>query len=159
MPYRTLQFKKGEHYHITNRGLGKKKIFYEHEDYMWFINILLSFNSKYHIDIIGYCLMPNHYHLILRQNKSNMIKAFISAIQISHARKFNNKWNRKGPLFHGRYFPKHIQDQGQLSNTITYIIYNPVRANLVNNPEDWQYSSFRLPSSSHNKFNRLELTG
>ncbi|MBT3705081.1 transposase [Candidatus Peregrinibacteria bacterium] len=145
MPIRNFTFQKNQHYHITNRGIKKKKIFYNKDDYMWFINRINHFKTKYKIDIICYCLMPNHFHLIIRPNKTHGIIKFLSYLQASHSRHFNSKWNRKGQLFEGRYYPKLIEDQKHLIHTINYVINNPVKAKLVSKPEEWPYLSFNLP--------------
>ncbi len=152
MPRRTIQFELGEHYHITNRGLGKKRIFYEHEDYVWFIERMRKFKTKHDVENIFYCLMPNHFHIITKQNQANGLLKFISATQFAYAKHFNHKWNRKGQMFEGRYYPKHIKDQLQLINTIKYLINNPVKAGLVEKIEDWPYTSCKLPTIFPGKF-------
>lgn len=145
MPIRSQQFKKDGHYHITNRGIKKKKIFYEHADYTWFLERMIHFKTKHYIDIIGYCLMPNHFHLIAKQNIEDGLLEFISSTQLSYAKHFNSKWNKKGQLFEGRYHSESITTQSQLINTIKYLINNPLKAKLVNKPSDWPYLSFNLP--------------
>jgi len=145
LPKRNFKFKRGEFYHINNRGLSKKKIFYTKEDYEWFINQISIYKKKYNIDVICYCLMPNHFHLIIKQTGEADGSKFVSYLQASYSRHFNSKWNRKGQLFDGRYFPTHIKDQEQLINTINYIINNPVKAGLVKSAKDWPYLSFNLP--------------
>ena len=160
MPIRSSQFKKGSHHHITNRGLKKKKIFYEHTDYIWFLERMTHFKTKHYIDITCYCLMPNHFHLIARQDKKDGLLKFISYLQASYSKHFNSKWNKKGQLFEGRYHPEPITTQGQLINTIKYIINNPVKANLVSKPSDWPYLSFNLPYiDNDDSFPRLKFTG
>ncbi len=145
MPIRTQKFKKENHYHITNRGLSGKKIFHEHNDYKWFLEKMIHYQSQYFINITCHCLMPNHFHLIAKQSKENGLLKFISYLQASHSRHFNSKWNRKGQLFENRYHAKHIKTQDQLINTIKYIIDNPVKAKLVTKPSDWPFLSFNLP--------------
>lgn len=166
MPRRHIQFERGRHYHITNLGLAKKKIFYDSNDYEWFLNHMQTYKKKYNIDISCYCLMPNHFHLIASQTGDIGLLKFICTLEFPYAKHFNSRWNRKGQLFGKRYFSKLIEDQEQLINTIQYIINNPVRAGLVASPEEWPYLSFNLPKISQTKldnfprgkFNRLEFT-
>ena len=152
MPRRKIKFEKGRHYHITNRGLAKKNIFLEDDDYKWFLDKMFHFRRKYDIEIIGYCLMPNHFHLVIRPNKNAGGIKFMKALQASHSVRFNSKWNRKGQLFEGRYHLEPIKDQRHLINTIKYIINNPVKAGLVKKPEDWPYLSFNLPEEFPRKY-------
>jgi putative transposase len=149
MPKTRIKLKEKIHYHITNRGLAKRKIFYKEEDYEWFIDKINKFKLKYNIDIICYCLMPNHFHMIIKPDSINAVK-FLKSIQASYSIHFNKKWNRKGQLFQGRYHANPINDQEQLINTIKYIIDNPVRAGLVKKAEDWPYSSVNLPKKIRN---------
>lgn len=142
MSKRNLKFKKKGHYHITNRGLQKKKIFYDHDDYMYFLEKVFEYKNKFSIELIFYCLMPNHFHLVVRQNGDQEAREFISMVQMTYAKYFNKKYGRKGQLFEGRYRCVEIKDQKHLINLINYLMQNPVKAGLVKRPEDWPYLSF-----------------
>lgn len=95
------------------------------------------------VDIIAYCLMPTHIHLILQETQDNGIPIFMSIIQNSYARCFNIKHNRKGPLWEGQYKKVLVENDNQLLHLTRYIHLNPVTAYIVNKPDDYLYSSYK----------------
>jgi putative transposase len=105
------------------------------------INISLS-NEKKLVEIIAYCLMPTHLHLILKQLKEKGISIFMSNILNSYTRYFNTKYKRKGPLWEGRFKNVLAKTDEQLLHLTRYIHLNPVTAYLVDRPEEWLFSSY-----------------
>jgi len=95
------------------------------------------------VDIIAYCLMPTHFHLILRQKKDRGISAFTGRVLNSYTRYFNIKHQRKGPLWQGPFKNVLIDSDRQLCHLTRYLHLNPVAASLVKWPEQWRYSSYR----------------
>jgi putative transposase len=95
------------------------------------------------VQIIAYCLMPTHIHLILKQLKENGISIFMSNILNSYARYFNVKYKRKGPLWEGRFKNVLVDSDEQLLHLTRYIHLNPVTNYLVNAPEEWLVSSYK----------------
>lgn len=95
------------------------------------------------VEIIAYCLMPTHLHLILKQLKENGVSIFMSNILNSYTRYFNTKINRKGPLWEGRFKNVLVETDEQLLHLTRYIHLNPVTAYLVNKPEEWPASSYQ----------------
>jgi putative transposase len=93
-------------------------------------------------DILAYCVMPTHIHLILKQKAENGISSFMGNVLNSYARYFNVKHKRKGPLWEGRFKSVLVGDEDQLLHLTRYIHLNPVTAYLVNKPEDWPASSY-----------------
>lgn len=141
-----------------NRGISKRKIFYNEKDYQFFLDTIEKYKQKFSIEIIFYCLMPNHFHLITRQNKEKGMLEFISRIQLVYSKHFNWKYNRKGPVFEGRYIPKFIDSQEYLIELIKYLANNPVKAGLVKRPEDWKWMSLNsLPQTDNPKVKFLEI--
>lgn len=94
------------------------------------------------IQIIAYCLMPTHIHLILKQLKDKGISIYLSNIQNAYARYFNTIHKRKGPLWEGQFKNVLVENDEQLLHLTRYIHLNPVTAEMVNKPESWQYSSY-----------------
>jgi putative transposase len=94
------------------------------------------------VDIIAYCIMPTHLHLILAQLKDEGISIYMKNLLNSYTRYFNLKNNRKGPLWQGRFKSILIETGEQLLHLTRYIHLNPTTDNLVEKPEDWQYSSY-----------------
>jgi len=103
------------------------------------------------IEIISFCLMPTHIHLILKQMSDNGISKYLSRVLNSYARYFNTKHKRVGPLWAGRFKNVLISNDEQLLHLTRYIHLNPTSANLVRKPEDWPYSSYREFIGASNK--------
>lgn len=94
------------------------------------------------VEIVSYCLMPTHFHLILKQVMDNGISTFISNVANSYSRYFNLKHKRKGPLWEGRFKSALVKTDEQLLHLTRYIHLNPVTAFLINEPEKWEVSSY-----------------
>ena len=110
-------------------------------------------NKRKLVEIIAYCLMPTHFHLILKQFTDNGISIFMSNLQNSYARYFNLKHKRKGPLWEGRFKSVLIKTDTQLIHLTRYIHLNPATSRLVNDPEKWLMSSYNeyLAKTDENK--------
>ncbi len=94
------------------------------------------------IDIIAYCIMPTHFHLVIRQNKDNGVSKFIGNLCNSYARYFNTKYERKGRLWEGVFKNVSVDSEEQLLHLTRYIHLNPATAGLVKKAEGWKYSSY-----------------
>ncbi len=94
------------------------------------------------VEIVAFCLMPTHLHLLLKQLKENGISIFMSNILNSYARYFNTKHDRKGPLWEGKFKNVLVKTDEQLLHLTRYIHLNPVTAYLVDKPEEWSASSY-----------------
>ena len=104
--------------------------------------IISQSRKHYPIEIIAYCIMPTHLHLLVNELSEDSLSIFISNVLNSYARYFNVKHKRKGPLWEGRFKKVEIRTDEQLLHTTRYIHLNPVTAYLVDKPEDWPYSSY-----------------
>lgn len=149
-------FTRGNYYHIYNRGNEKHPIFRDTEDYRVFIFFLEealypekssnSIGSRRALLPVGsftltaYCLMPNHYHLLLRQESNLSISKLISKICTSYSKYFNKKYDRVGHLFQGTFKSTLIESDEQFQWTIEYIRQNPVKAGLVFTHSEYQWS-------------------
>lgn len=107
------------------------------------------------VEIVAYCIMPTHLHLILEQLKENGISNFMSNILNSYTRYFNTKHNRKGPLWEGRFKNVLVKTDEQLLHLTRYVHLNPVTAYLVDSPEEWLASSYREYLSRVNDKNKI----
>jgi len=94
------------------------------------------------VQIIAYCIMPTHFHLVLKQLKDNGISYFMRNISNSYSHYFNNKNNRKGRLWEDKFKNVPVNSDEQLLHLTRYIHLNPVTAGLVEKPENWKYSSY-----------------
>ncbi len=141
MPRRYLKLTVGEYYHFYNRGNNREHIFSERENYLFFLRQLRKYLLP-SAEVTAYCLMPNHYHLILLLKESN-ISHQMQLFSISYTKAFNKRYSRTGSLFEGAFKSKHIDKDSYLLHLSRYIHLNPVRAGLVRKPEDWEYSSYQ----------------
>ena len=110
-----------------------------------------NLNKEKIVDIVAYCIMPTHVHLIIKQLKRNGISVFMSNVLNSYARYFNTKHKRKGPLWEGRFKRILIDTDEQLLHLTRYIHLNPVTAYLIDKPEEWPFSSYKEYILEENK--------
>ena len=141
MPAKSVLLIQDHYYHIYNKAVADNLLFLEEENYFFFISKLEEYVLEA-AEILSYCLMPNHYHLIV-QIKSQDLPSAMRKLALSYAVPFNNVYKRKGHLFSGRYQRKHVEDLRYLLHLSRYIHLNPVKGNLVVKAEDWIFSSYR----------------
>ena len=161
-------FINGNLYHLYNRGVAKQRIFNNHYDYQRLLNtfayyldmsvttkisevkkdklaeILSKKPKKPRIEIFSFCLMPNHFHLIVKQILNFGITNFMRYSLDSYAKYFNVKYDRVGPILQGKFKSKEIKTDEQFMHLSRYIDLNPLTSNLVSNPEEYDWSSFAL---------------
>ena len=133
----------GAVYHIYNRGNNKQNIFEESGDFINYLKRLGKAKETHNVSIIAYTLMPNHFHLIARQNSEAPIHKFISSLHTSYVMYFNKKYKRVGHLFQGRFNQRIISSDEDLLYLSCYVHLNPEIDGLVKRAEDYQWSSFR----------------
>ncbi len=133
----------GEFFHIYNRGVNKNEIFFSERNYLYFHQRMMNAHNPAAVEIIVYCLMPNHFHFILRQLQPSAISDFLKDVCDGYVKAINNERSRSGHLFEGKYKMKHINSDEYLLHLSRYIHLNPVRAKLVSSAEEWLYSSCR----------------
>jgi putative transposase len=131
----------GALYHITSRGNERKKIFLDDGDRKKFLTILEDYHDRYGILIHSYVLMDNHYHLILETPKGNVLKV-MHGINGGYTGYFNRRYGRSGHLFQGRYKGIMIDKDSYLIPLSRYVHMNPVRAGVVERPEQYRWSSY-----------------
>jgi len=158
------QFEKGEIYHIFNRGVGKMKIFEEDKDFEVFLyrlkenlfpekrkpeNLIPKKNIYIRkllpsncFDLICYCLMPNHFHLLIQQKTDLPISKLVLKFGTGYSMYFNKKNDRVGSLFQDAFKAVRIENNEQLLWTSLYIHENPKKSGLVKKPADYKWSSF-----------------
>lgn len=150
------------YYHLYNRGNNKELIFFEDDNYNYFLNQFKKYVSPY-CETYSYCLMPNHFHFFIRINEETLFEKGIKNFFISYSKAINKRYNRVGSLFQGRYKVSEIISDSYYTTIIAYIHKNPVIAGLVNNMEDYRYSSYSAclseKETSLNKREVLEWFG
>ena len=132
-----------QYYHLYNRGVDKQPIFFLPENWSFFLRRLRQYCLPSQATIIAYCLMPNHYHLLVHVNSVTFSQSIMHPFTVSYTKAINRQQNRVGPLFQGSFQARLIQSEQYLLGIASYIHLNPVHAGLVATPEAWEYSSYR----------------
>lgn len=165
----TNKFNQGAFFHVFNKSIAGFGIFKDPMNCQRFIYTLDYYNNlcvkeklsnvirsnKYHYENLIYVrdnqkvktlcfnIMPTHYHLVLKVNKDNILSKYIGDVENSYTRFFNQKFDRKGPLWQSRFKAVRIETEEQLLHVTRYVHLNAVTSRLVNLPEDWQFSSYK----------------
>jgi len=150
------RFGAGSYYHIYNRGNSKQNVFFDAQDYNFFLlkirqNLFPKENDKFRtppppegsFSLISYCLMPNHFHFLIRQNSEIPTTKLLSRICTSYSIYFNKKYEHIGHVFQGRFRQVNIDNDSYLNWLSAYIHQNPYIAGLVKNLTDYQWSSYK----------------
>jgi len=129
-------------YHVTSRGNARRPIFKDDKDREMLLNILEEVNDRYHWLCHAYCLMNNHYHLVIETPDGNLSKG-MRQLNSVYTMRFNRRHGSVGHVFQGRYKAILIQKESHLLEVCRYVVLNPVRAKVVRIPERWRWSSYR----------------
>ena len=153
MPRRIVPFLPDLYYHFYNRGNNRQTIFFERDNYLYFLRGIKKYLCG-HVDIISYSLMPTHYHILgrIKQTqtseflKNSEVSAEVSMammrLSVSYTKAINKRFSRVGALFQGQFQGKPVQHYNHLLNLCVYIHANPVKDGLVALPEDWEFSNY-----------------
>jgi REP element-mobilizing transposase RayT len=132
----------GALYHVTVRGNEKKNIYRTDGDRHHFLSILADVAKKRGWACYAYCLMDNHYHLLIKVESPTLSQG-MRDINSTYSQRFNRMHKRVGHLFQGRFHSAIIESEGYFLEAVRYVVLNPVRANLVSNAGEWKWSSYR----------------
>ena len=168
--FKTKTYRESIYFHICNKSIANYRIFRTENDILRFLTTLcfynkaitmqsLSWTLKYRPDSISseiftkeavnpikflaFCIMPDHYHLLLRINTSNFLSHYINQIENSYSRYFNTKYKRRGPLWQNVFRSRKILNNEQLLHVSRYIHLNPTSSNLIDKPDNWSFSSYK----------------
>jgi putative transposase len=130
-------------YHIITRGIRKENVFLCDEDFEKYLGHLWKYKNKYGAAIYAYCLMPNHVHMLIDPEDPRDLRKIMHGLNLSYASFFNRKYSTCGHLWQNRYKSFIAQNDEYLLNAVSYIEYNPVRANICRRPETYAWSSYR----------------
>lgn len=170
---RKIVFENEYIYHVFNRGVEKRTIFLDRRDHTRFLQTVKYYRHTYtpvrytqlflmtkqmradvfveiersplKVEILAYCLMPNHFHFLIRQKKDQGISTFVSNLSNSYARYFNQKHDRTGPLYQGRFKAVFIETEEQLIHVSRYIHLNPAVSSMVSRDNLANYKWSSLP--------------
>jgi putative transposase len=138
-------------YHVINRGVERRNVFVEEGDYSQFMIYMGDLVTKYGIKIHAFCLMPNHYHILLETVTDNLSEA-LKYLNVNYSKYFNNTYQRSGHLWQGRFKSYLILDEIQLWTVAKYIERNPIAANIVASIENYPYQSYTLLRKANHPF-------
>jgi len=137
-----IVWEQGSYYHLYNRGARRLPIFRERDNYLFVLDRLKHYCQKFELTTIAYCLMPNHYHLLVRQNGEQRAGLLPQRVFNSYSKAYNKRYDHSGTLFEDRYQARQANDESYLRHLCRYIHANPVTDGLVKKPEDWPYSNY-----------------
>lgn len=130
-------------FHVLNRGNGRQRLFHKPADYEAFMDVLREAGERYPVACLGLCLMPNHWHLVLRPREDGALGAFMRWVGVTHVRRHHEHYRTRGGghLYQGRYKDFIVQDDRHFLLLMRYVESNAVRAKLCERAEDWRWSS------------------
>jgi len=145
-------------YHVINRGNGRQDIFHKSEDYHAFVDLIGEAKEKFSLKLFAYCLMPNHFHLLLSPNKGDDLSRWMQWFMTSHVRRYHQHYHTNGHIWQGRYKSFIVQEDTHLLTVVRYIEGNPVRAQLATSAGEWNWSSHRARLNGARMLDELPIT-
>jgi len=179
-------FAEGDFFHVFNKSIAGFQIFKDVFNIKRFINTLEYYNenlspqlnlsrfmrankdysfsgilnipNSIYVKILAYCIMPDHYHLLVKIQKEDYFSHYMSVVENSFSRYFNVKFNRKGPLWQSRFKAVLIESNEELLHVSRYIHLNPVTSSYVDKPEEWEWSSYRSYLQNMEQFQEISIS-
>jgi putative transposase len=145
MPRPLRRAEAGTIFHVLNRGNGRGLLFHKDEDFAAFVRLLAQGVARYPVDVLAYCLMGNHWHLLLRPRTDAALPRLMGWLATTHARRLHahRRDRAGGHLYQGRYKSFPVQDDAHFLTVARYVHANPLRARLVTRAQAWRWSSLR----------------
>jgi REP element-mobilizing transposase RayT len=145
-------------YHVMSRGNAKALVFLDQRDYEKFLELLDVSCRRFGIVCYAFCLMPNHYHLVVVTPRANVSVA-IQYLNGVYSQWWNHRHDRCGHVFQGRFKAQVIRRDRDLAAVCRYVVLNPVRAGLASHPGEWRWSSYRASAGIESSPGFLTLSG
>jgi putative transposase len=130
-------------YHVINRGNAREKVFHGAEDYEAFVQLLGEAAERVRVRVLAYCLMPNHFHLVLWPRADGDLSRFMQWLLTAHVRRYHRHYQGSGHVWQGRFRAFPIQQDEHLLTVLRYVERNALRAGWVDRAEEWEWSSLR----------------
>ena len=142
MPRRRIPFQANCFYHVYNRGVDRRMIFFSPDNYLYCLRLLKRNAKRFQVTVVAYCLLPNHYHFLLKPSKDDNLSQFMNSLFGSYTQAVNKQQGRLGPLFQGRFNAILVDKEEYLIHLARYIHLNPVISGLSNAALKWPYSNY-----------------
>lgn len=131
-------------FHVITQGIEKSFIFEKPEDIKYYVKIMYKIKEEHNIDIIAYCIMNNHTHMLIETKAIEQLSKYMQRINTTYGKYYNKKYSRVGYVFRDRYKAEGIYSEKHLYNCIKYIHNNPVKAGICNKAEEYPYSNYKM---------------
>jgi putative transposase len=143
MPRRPRGATGGYVYHVLNRAVGRATLFESAVDYAMFVEVLEQAAARTPMRLLAWCVMPNHWHLLLWPRRDGQLSAYLRWLTVTHTQRWHaaHRTSGTGPLYQGRFKSFPVQDDAHYWQVCRYIERNPLRARLVRRAENWEWSS------------------
>jgi putative transposase len=128
-------------YHVLNRGNARRTVFHKEGDFEAFVKLLRQAQERVDVRLLAYCLMPNHFHLMVWPRQDGELSDYMMWLLTAHVRRYHQHYHSSGHVWQGRFRAFAIQEDDHLLTVLRYIERNPVRAGLVQRAENWRWSS------------------
>ncbi len=128
-------------YHVLNRGNARAEVFHQAGDYEAFLGMVAEASTRTPMRVLGYCLMPNHFHLVLRPHGDGDLSRWMQWLLTTHVRRYRRHYGSSGHVWQGRFKAFPCQDDGHLTTVLRYVERNALRSGLVPRAEDWPHGS------------------
>ena len=130
-------------YHVINRGNNRQDVFRRPRDFEAFLAALAGLKERKPFELYGYCLLNNHFHLLMRPTGA-AVSRIMQSLLVSHTQRYHKHYRSGGHVWQGRFKSPVIQNDGHLLTVLRYIEANPLRARIVGRAEDYRWSSYRV---------------
>ncbi len=141
MPRTARASQGGYCYHVLNRGNGRRTVFHKDGDFAAFVKLLRQAGERIPVRLLAYCLMPNHFHLVLWPREDGDLSDYMMWLLTAHVRRYHQHYHSSGHVWQGRFRAFAIQEDVHLLTVLRYVERNPVRAALTERAQDWLWSS------------------
>lgn len=133
----------GQVYHVLNRGNGRAEVFHKAEDFQAFVGLIGEAKQRYPVRLLAYCLMSNHFHLLVKPASGNDLSKWMQWLMTSHVRRYHRHYGTSGHVWQGRFKSFIVKGDDHLLTAMRYVEANPVQAQMVVSAKDWPWSSHR----------------
>jgi putative transposase len=143
MPRTSRASRGGFVYHVLNRGNGRSDVFHKDEDFAAFVKLMREAHDKVPMRLTGFCLMTDHFHLLLWPHRDGDLSRWMQWLMTSHVRRYHRHYQGSGHVWQGRFKAFPVQSDDHYLTVLRYVERNPLRAKLVARSQDWEWSSLK----------------